>query len=389
MDEIDEILLEPCIVCTRYDSDVWYSCDIDHKCDAKTMKFIEKARDVHGWRYGYEDVKYISGKKKVIITCGVHGSFEQTPQCHTRGGCRGCAGKDPETAEENFRKRIKELGGQVIGEYKSAHTPVKCRCSNGHICSPMPSNIQKMQGLCMICARNDPETAEANFRKRIKELGGQVIGEYNGVHIPVECRCSEGHTCTPMPSNIQKMQGMCKICSERDPKTAEENFRKSIEKLGGIVIGEYVGFNIPVECRCSQNHPCQPRPGGIRQMRGMCQRCSQKGYSKAQIEWLTHVANDSNIHLQHAENSSEFKIGPYKVDGYCEETRTVYEFHGDFWHGNPKFHDPEEIHPVGKKSFGQLFKNTLHKEMFLKRAGYSYVCIWEHEWNLFKYSHIF
>lgn len=34
--------------------------------------------------------------------------------------------------------------------------------------------------------------------------------------------------------------------------------------------------------------------------------------------------------------NGEYRIeGVGKVDGFCEQTNTVYEYHGDYWHGNP------------------------------------------------------
>lgn len=56
---------------------------------------------------------------------------------------------------------------------------------------------------------------------------------------------------------------------------------------------------------------------------------------------------------------------------------------GDFWQeaGNPKIYHPIEINRVNKKTMSYLFKRTLRKELILKKLGYNYVCIWEHEWN--------
>ena len=71
----------------------------------------------------------------------------------------------------------------------------------------------------------------------------------------------------------------------------------------------------------------------------------------------------------------------YKFDGYCEKTNTVYEFHGDFWHGNPKLYNKNEIHPLTKKSFGELYNNTVQKENIIKSNGYNLITIWESEYN--------
>ena len=43
-------------------------------------------------KYGYSKVKYKNNNTKVIITCNIHGDFEQTPDNHFNGaGCSKCA----------------------------------------------------------------------------------------------------------------------------------------------------------------------------------------------------------------------------------------------------------------------------------------------------------
>ena len=51
-----------------------------------------------------------------------------------------------------------------------------------------------------------------------------------------------------------------------------------------------------------------------------------------------------NIHIRHAENSvhGEKRIENFSVDGYCQKTKTVYEFLGCFDHGHCKFDDPKK-----------------------------------------------
>lgn len=57
-----------------------------------TEEFIEKARTVHGDRYTYDKVVYDGNKKDVVITCGIHGDFQQAPATHYDGsGCPSCS----------------------------------------------------------------------------------------------------------------------------------------------------------------------------------------------------------------------------------------------------------------------------------------------------------
>ena len=57
-----------------------------------TEMFIKDAKAIHGGRYGYENTRYLKSKNKVIISCAVHGDFEQTAGDHLQGkGCPQCS----------------------------------------------------------------------------------------------------------------------------------------------------------------------------------------------------------------------------------------------------------------------------------------------------------
>ena len=55
--------------------------------------------------------------------------------------------------------------------------------------------------------------------------------------------------------------------------------------------------------------------------------------SNMAVKWLSYVMEKEDIHIQHVRNGGEKRVGRYSLDGYCEETNTVYEFQGCFWHG--------------------------------------------------------
>jgi hypothetical protein len=66
------------------------------KLRSTTEAFIEKARELHGDMYIYDnDCIYTTFNTPLRIICRVHGVFEQTPACHLRkssggGGCIKC-----------------------------------------------------------------------------------------------------------------------------------------------------------------------------------------------------------------------------------------------------------------------------------------------------------
>ena len=103
--------------------------------------------------------------------------------------------------------------------------------------------------------------------------------------------------------------------------------------------------------------------------------------SRMAIAWLKRVAKEEGVHIQHADNGGEVCIldTPYRVDGYCEETNTIYEFHGDYWHGNPAVYDRDVLR--NGKTMGEYYDNTIERENVLRSMGYNLVVMWESEWR--------
>src|SRR5580693_5127422 len=58
----------------------------------RAAEFLDRARQVHGIRYGYDWVVYLNHRTPVEIFCRIHGLFSQRPVNHLKGyGCRRCA----------------------------------------------------------------------------------------------------------------------------------------------------------------------------------------------------------------------------------------------------------------------------------------------------------
>ena len=68
------------------------------------------------------------------------------------------------------------------------------------------------------------------------------------------------------------------------------------------------------------------------------------------------------------------------IEQIREEANTIYEFYGDFWHGNPLIYNATEIHPMNKKFYGELYNETIERENILRKEGYNFITIWESEY---------
>ncbi|MCK5017335.1 MAG: hypothetical protein KAS32_09695, partial [Candidatus Peribacteraceae bacterium] len=69
------------------------------------------------------------------------------------------------------------------------------------------------------------------------------------------------------------------------------------------------------------------------------------------------------------------------TDGFDLKTNTVYEFLGDFWHGNPEIYNAGQINPTNKKLFGKLHQETFDRFRLLEKAGFKVVYIWEKDFR--------
>ena len=105
----------------------------------------------------------------------------------------------------------------------------------------------------------------------------------------------------------------------------------------------------------------------------------------SQFDYLEWVATRDNVRIRHAMNSkSEFRVGPYPVDGFCAETNTIYQFHGCYFHGG---HDGCDIVPKIKnqewreKKAPKLRERTARITAFLRARGYNVVERYECEWK--------
>ena len=81
------------------------------KCAGNVLKtreeFIDEANRVHHFFFIYDKVNYINTNTKVIITCPIHGDFEQLPSAHLKGqGCPECYAEHKNLSETKLKREL-------------------------------------------------------------------------------------------------------------------------------------------------------------------------------------------------------------------------------------------------------------------------------------------
>jgi very-short-patch-repair endonuclease len=202
-------------------------------------EFIRRSEEIHqdedgNPKYIYIKTVYEKSIEKVIITCRRHDDFLQTPNGHLDGkGCQKCsteinAKKQTKTTQqfilEAQQKHINDDGSPKYiyddVDYKTAMTPVKIKCKNGHIFEQTPNGHLGGSG-CAQCSGCYQSNTEEFIQKAIlihKDQEGFPLFDYNEVDYKnaatkVIIKCRNGHRFEQTPNGHLNDQG-CEYCAQ-------------------------------------------------------------------------------------------------------------------------------------------------------------------------------
>ena len=293
-------------------------------------EIVDRCNAAHNNAYDYSKVIYKNAHNKVVVICNIHGTFNISINNHlyNKRGCRLC-GNDYlsaisfSNADEFITKAINIHGDLYSYKkviYRYATEKVEIICKTHGSFFQTPSKHLTGNG-CDACGGTKSLSIDDFINK------SNFIHKYKYSYI--ESKYSEAHS---------KIKIICDI--------------------HGAFIQE------------ANSH-----------MRGSgCIKCANANSSKKERLWL------DSLNILEEYRLYRFKIEDsyFIADGYDPNTNTIYEFYGDFWHGNPALYKDININNINKKSFGILYDNTLIRENKIKKVGYNLICIWEHDFDILR-----
>lgn len=342
--------------------------------------FIKRSNEIHDNKYNYSIVEFENNDSIISIICPNHGLFRQRLSSHLSGnGCNSCKNDKRRKNVSDFIKESNRIHNKKydykLVEYTTTNNKVKIICPNHGIFEKSPKNHLAGQG-CPLCKKITTEKFIEICKNKHGDKYDYSLSLYNGSHSKVKILCREHGIFEQSAS--QHMRGFgCIRCSFNNRRISSSEFIKISNDVHNnkydYSITKYTLSKSKVEIIC-------PIHGEFLQsandhMRGFgCKSCgSEISVSKLEVKWLDSL----NIKIE----NRQYKISKYVVDGYDPLTNTVYEFNGDFWHGNPKIHNSSDINPLTNSTFGHLYKKTLNKEKYLIKMGYNIISIWESEYK--------
>lgn len=399
---------------------------------------IQRFHETHGDRYDYSlFTSYVNSKTKIPIICRAvdHGVFEQLPYEHSTGsGCPRCAkatviekmnkiakkmredgtlksGKKPKSREKFIEDAVAVHGDfydYSLVEYKrnDVNVMIICNIENHGKFTQLPT-VHLCGGGCPKCASKkisdtkifSQDDAIANFKKVHGNKYDYSRVVYTGNRNKIKIRCIEHNFIFDIfPSNhargaecakCAKVSGNAKHKETNQNKRdagikpynfgSKEQFIANAEQVHGKRYDyskvEYKGILEKIEIICPKHKKSfwQLPTVHIGKKRG-CPICG-KQISHMSTQWLDSL----NVPDQFREyRLPEMKTRP--MDGYDPKTNTVYQFHGDFYHGNPILYDENDINRKNGKTYGYLYSRTCEFDQQIRDHGYNLIIMWEYDW---------
>jgi len=290
--------------------------------------FVSRAIDIHGDKYDYSATNYTGSANSIDITCRKHGKFVQRAGHHLAGS--GCP---------------------------------KCKCD------------------AIIAAKR---ISLDEFKLRLTNQHGNKyqydLSNYTGIKSQIDVFCNK-HGWFNQIAEVHANGHGCPNCGQdqrTDNRKTTIEFRQQASALHDNIYDYsnvvYKGAFVQVEIICSVHGIFNQTPDNHLHRRG-CPKCVG-GISKRSQQWLDSL----NIPDDTKHREVRGLVDKYIVDGYDPLTKTVYEFYGDYWHGNPNLYEGSDINPSVGKTYGELYQRTIIRREAFRAAGFTVVEMWENDW---------
>lgn len=196
---------------------------------SRKEELILKFREVHGERYGYDNMVYINARTRIAIQCSVHGGFEQFIGNHLKGhGCQKCYFADQVFKQTEVIKQFQSVHGNRYDYsnsiYEGMIKKISIRCP-AHGVFEQKAQDHLNGATCMGCYKEDLEKKRIEKKNKILSICAQLYGDRydysdsvyisNEVKFTVKCMEHGDFDITPR-SHI--LGAMCPKCKKEDKK---------------------------------------------------------------------------------------------------------------------------------------------------------------------------
>lgn len=242
-----------------------------------------------------------------------------------------------------FREEMAEINPniEILSEYVNWDTKIKCRCKIDNI--EWYANVSTLLNGCgcKLCgprklwdSRGRKTTDDFRSEMRVIDPNIEIIGEYNGAHEPIKCRCIiDGKEWESYACNLLNKSAGCPECALRrireiealSNREVQDRIHESFKHID--LIGDYVNRHTPIECRCNiHDIVFIANPRTLLYSRGSgCPKCRQSLGEKKMQNILVSIGY--YIEPQYTFADCRY-INLLRFDGYDKDHNIAFEYQG-------------------------------------------------------------
>ena len=345
----------------------------------KKVDFIERAISVHGNKYDYSKSVYTGMHNKVIITCPIHGDFEQEAHAHLKGqGCPKCALESRTAKRKDNKESFIEKARKIHGD-KYDYSKVKYRSSQEKVCIICPKHGEfwikpylHIQGHgCSECWEENRKFAKLydtdTFIEKAKKVHGDKYDyskvNYINTNTKVCIICQEHGEFWQTPNSHINGSGCPKCGVKKSHKVmTNDEFINKARKIHGDKYDysktEYISPFKSVTITCPIHGDFKQKPSYHLSGNG-CQKCAvlESKWEQEVYEFIKGMYND-------AINGERSILEGFEIDVYVPSKKIGFECDGLFWHN--ELNKEKNYH--------------LNKTNECKNKGIQLIHIFEDEW---------
>ena len=290
--------------------------------------------------------EYINSSTKLPFRCQDGHDFDMRPANlkHMAQWCPYCSRNRIKNPLLELQQLAAERGGECLAtEYLGSQSKLPFRCKVGHEWDAQPANVRNSGHWCPYCSRNRIENPLLELQQLAAERGGECLAtEYLGSQSKLPFRCKVGHEWDVSPNSLINLNSWCPYCTGHkilDP--LGEIQQLAAERGGECLATEYINSSTKLPFRCQDGHDFDMRPANLKHMAQWCPYCGFK------TEGLVRLFFETIFHVKFPQKSPSWLSGGhqnrYILDGYNEQLKMAFEYHGQQHFENVKhFHRDDD-----------------------------------------------
>ncbi len=180
-------------------------CEKEETQKVDEENFFIQAPQVHNDKYNYDKVEYKHNKINVIITCPIHGDFEQQPNNHIRGsGCPACGRDNKKYTTTEF---ITSALAKHNNLYSYSNTIYTGSDNKVVITCPIHGDFEQVAGShlhgagCLKCARE--KSGELKYKGKKTTIYYVYFPDYNLYKIGLTRKTIHNRFASEIKNNIK------------------------------------------------------------------------------------------------------------------------------------------------------------------------------------------